>query len=70
LFALLSEYDDTTELNLTHRSEQRVLWNLQCLLEKCLVEPFRNDYENLLAKARLALTDGVADGTFDSVKNA
>lgn len=70
LFALLSDYDDTKELKLTHRSEQRALWNLQCLLEKCLVEPFRDDYETLLAKARLALTDEIADETFDQTNSA
>lgn len=70
LFNLLSEYDDTKELKLTDRSERRALWNLQCLLEKRLVEPFRDDYEILLAKARLALTDEIADDDFDEPNSA
>ncbi|WP_454789957.1 hypothetical protein [Mycolicibacterium lutetiense] len=33
-------------------SEQRVLWSLECLLERELVEPFSTNYDSLLESAR------------------
>ena len=45
------EFDD--------QAEQRVLWNLEAMLESELVEPFRPDYPELVAAAR----DRVRDST-------
>ena len=39
--------------------EKRALWNLQCLLEKTLTEPFVNDYQNVLEEAKKMLTDEI-----------
>jgi hypothetical protein len=37
------------------RAEQIALWNLECLLERVLVEPFDPDYDALVQAARTAL---------------
>lgn len=37
--------------------EKRALWNLECLLEKTLTEPFVKDFQVLLALAKKRLTD-------------
>jgi hypothetical protein len=39
------------------QAEQRALWNLTCLLERELVEPFSQDYTALLEQARARLRD-------------
>lgn len=38
-------------------AEQRVLWNLHAQLERTLIEPFRSDYTQLLAAARVRVRD-------------
>ncbi len=57
LFDFVSRYSDTGELRIEDQAEQRVLWNLCCLLEKELVEPFNPDYMKLLQSARDRLRD-------------
>lgn len=57
LFESLSRYNDTDELRVEDQAEQRALWNLCCLLEKELVEPFNPDYMELLQSARNRLRD-------------
>jgi hypothetical protein len=39
------------------QAEQRVLWNLECLLERVVVEVFDPDYSSLVDAARAALRD-------------
>lgn len=39
------------------QAEQRVLWNLDCLLEATLTEPVAPDYDRLLAEARSRVRD-------------
>lgn len=36
-------------------AEQQVLWNLECALERILVEPFSTDYRSLLTSCRHAV---------------
>ena len=48
LFEMLSRFSDTDKLSIEHQSEERVLWNLQCVLEKIMVEPFKLNYSELL----------------------
>ncbi|GAA2424433.1 hypothetical protein [Mycolicibacterium llatzerense] len=36
-------------------AEQQVLWNLECALERILVEPFSTDYRSLLTACRRAV---------------
>jgi hypothetical protein len=57
LFELLFRYSDSDELRIADQSEQRALWNLCCLLEKQLVEPFKANYVELLEAARNRLRD-------------
>ncbi|MEU4219632.1 hypothetical protein [Actinoplanes sp. NPDC026623] len=39
------------------QAEQRVLWDLTCLLERELVEPFEPNYEELVKQARSRVRD-------------
>jgi hypothetical protein len=58
LFELLSRFSDGDRLQIEDRAEERVLWNVQCLLERALVEPFEPGYGELLNEARNRLRDG------------
>lgn len=58
LFDLLSRFSNTDVLAIEDQAEQRVLWNLCCLLEKHhLVESFSADYHRLIRQARDRLRD-------------
>jgi hypothetical protein len=57
LFDLLSRFNDLKGLAFEDQAEQRVLWNLQSILERQLAEPFRPDYSELLKEARDAVRD-------------
>ena len=39
------------------QAERRVLWNIECLLQEQLAEPFRLDYIDLLREARNKIRD-------------
>jgi hypothetical protein len=41
------------------QAEQVALWNLTCLLERVLIEPFAGEYPELLQQARDRLRDEV-----------
>ena len=43
LFEFLSRYAETDRLNIEDSAEQQALWNLTCLLEKALTEPFSSN---------------------------
>ena len=57
LFEFLRRFTDSDVLATEDQAEQRVLWNLCCVLEKVLVEPFSANYPDLLAEARNRLRD-------------
>ena len=57
LFEFLSRYSDTDQLIIEDPSEQRVLWNICCDLERFLVEPFESNYNELLQAARARTKD-------------
>lgn len=57
LSEFLQRFSNTDSLKLEHQSEQRALWNLCCLLERSLVEPFMPNYDKLLEAARERLRD-------------
>ena len=59
LFEFLSRFSDTGSPAVEDQAEQGALWNLTCLLEEQLVEPFRPDYRALLLAARDRLRDAV-----------
>ncbi len=41
------------------QAEERVLWNIECLLEKELEEPVRKDYKESVQKARDNVRDEI-----------
>jgi hypothetical protein len=57
LFELLSRYSNTDVLNIEDQAEQRALWNVCCLLESVLAEPFHPSYGEILSDVRDALRD-------------
>ena len=57
LFDQLSRFSNTGAFTFEDQSERRVLWNVCCLLEKVLVEPFMGNYGELLASARASVRD-------------
>lgn len=57
LFEMLSRFSDKEKLNIEHQSEERALWNLNCLLEQQLTEPLKENYSELLQAARDSLKD-------------
>ncbi len=60
LFELLSRINNVKQTDLFEdQSEERILWDLECLLEKQLAEPFRKDYFEILQKAREEVKDSI-----------
>jgi len=57
LFDFLQRYSDTDKLSLEDQSEQRALWNLACIIEQALAEPFQQDFAARLQAARIRLRD-------------
>ena len=59
LFEFLTRFSDEAVLKLEDQAEERVLWNLCASLESILVEPFADNYTDLLEKARAEIRDPV-----------
>ena len=58
LFEFLGRFNDKNDSSrFEDQSEQRVLWNIECILEKELSEPFRADYQEIVKNAREAVRD-------------
>lgn len=58
-FEFLGRFNENDDLKrFEDQSEQRVLWDIECILEKELSEPFRADYQDIVKKAREAVRDG------------
>lgn len=58
LFEFLGRFNDIDHPNLFEdQAEQRVLWDIECLLEKQLAEPFRADYWDFVQRARDRVRD-------------
>jgi hypothetical protein len=57
LFEWLARTQNALEGTFVDQAEQRVLWDLESMLERELVAPFRADYDRLLRDARDALRD-------------
>ena len=55
LFDLLSRFSETGKMDFNHKAENQVLWNMCCILETALTEPFSGNYEELLQNARESL---------------
>jgi len=56
LFEFLHRFDEEG-YRFADQSEQRVLWDVESMLEKQLVEPFSPDYHILLTDARATVRD-------------
>ena len=59
LFEFFSRFSDKDELSIIDQAEERALWNLTCVFEKVLAEPFGADYEEVIQQARERLRDPV-----------
>ena len=59
LFDWLVRFNDARAGVFEDQAEQRVLWDVECMLEQVLAEPFRKDYVELLRKARERVRDRV-----------
>ena len=58
LFEYLSRFNEYEDLKrFEDQSEQRVLWDVECILEKELSEPLRADYQEIVNKAREVVRD-------------
>lgn len=57
LFEWLARFHGSGDASFQDQAEQRALWNLECMLERDLVAPLRDDYDELLAAARDRLRD-------------
>jgi hypothetical protein len=57
LFEFVSRFSQKGELEIIDRAEERVLWDVCSILESALVEPFLENYSDLLAKAREEVRD-------------
>ena len=57
LFEFLTRFSDKEVLEIEDQAEARVLWDMCCLLERQLVEPFMPSYGQLLEKARDEVRD-------------
>lgn len=55
LFDWLTRFNGQDREDFEDHAEERVLWDLEAMLEKALTEPFERDYERLLAAARAAV---------------
>jgi hypothetical protein len=60
LFEFLSRFEESNELKIVDQAEQRALSNLLGSLEKQLVPPFQEDYEEQIRQARNRLRDNFA----------
>jgi len=52
LFEFLPRYRDDEKLEIVHPSESRILWDCQCSPQKKLLAPLKEDYSDVLKKAR------------------
>ena len=56
-FDWLARFNKEEGRRFEDQAEQRVLWNLEASLESTLVEPFKPDYDQILAAARSRVRD-------------
>jgi hypothetical protein len=57
LFDWMSRFDERKDVVFEDSAEQRVLWDIECMLESALVEPLQPDYNELVARARATVRD-------------
>jgi hypothetical protein len=57
LFEWLTRFNKADRRNFEDQAEQRVLWDIEAMLEAVLAEPFDPRYRELLAQARAKVRD-------------
>jgi len=57
LFDFLSRFSNQEKLSIQDQAEERALWNLTCLFEKSLAEPFSTEWKSIIEGARNRLRD-------------
>lgn len=60
LYEWLRRFNERTDAEFDDRSEQRVLWDLECGLEQLLLAPLQGDYAAALESARSDVRGGDA----------
>lgn len=56
-FEWLHRFNEAQNKTFEDQAEQRVLWNMEAMLESALVEPLDPNYDELLAAARAKVRD-------------
>lgn len=59
LFEWLKRFNEQNGEEFEDQAEERVLWDIEAMLERVLVEPFEQEYDRLLAEARAVVRDPV-----------
>jgi hypothetical protein len=57
LYDWLTRFNQRDDANFADQAEERVLYDLEAMLEKVLVAPLQSDYAELLAQARSKVRD-------------
>lgn len=57
LFDFLSRFSNEDKLSIQDQAEERALWNLTCVFEKQLAEPFDKNWPHIIEAARNRLRD-------------
>lgn len=57
LFEWLARFNEVEDRQFEDQAEERVLWDLEAMLEKILWEPFSDRYGDILARARERVRD-------------
>lgn len=52
LFDFLSRFSNEDTLSIHDQAEERALWNLTCIFEKVLAEPFSVEWQSIIKGAR------------------
>jgi len=57
LYDWLTRFNQRADTDLADQAEERVLFDLEAMLEKALVAPLQSDYADLLVQARSQVRD-------------
>lgn len=60
LYDWLTRFNQRDDADFADQAEERVLYDLEAMLEKVLVAPLQSDYAELLAQARSKVRDECA----------
>lgn len=57
LYGWISRFNQQKENDFADQAEQRVLWDIEAILDSTLTEPLASDYHTLLSSARDRVRD-------------